>query len=73
VGAEYDRPALRAIQNRDFKTPVPQTKENKMINIAKKIVEVYDWVLGPASTARARSARSLAKFNKDRMIEPLDF
>ena len=44
-----------------------------MINIAKKIVEVYDWVLGPASTARARSARTLAKFNKDRMIEPLDF
>ena len=43
-----------------------------MINIAKKIAEVYDWVLGPPSTEQERAARALAEFNKDRMREPLD-
>ena len=43
-----------------------------MINIAKKISEVYDWVLGPPSTEKERVARSLAEFNRDRMREPLD-
>jgi hypothetical protein len=44
-----------------------------MFNIAKKIVEVYDWALKPPTAQSVRAARSLAEFNKDRMIEPLDF
>lgn len=43
-----------------------------MINITKKIAEVYDWVLGPPSTEKERATRVLAELNRDRMREPLD-
>ena len=44
-----------------------------MYNIAKKIVEVYDWALKPPTAQSVRTARAQAEFNKNRMIEPLDF
>ena len=43
-----------------------------MINIVKKLAEVYDWVVGPATTEKMRTARALAEFNKDRLPEFLD-
>lgn len=72
--AERDlvNPQEAEIQNQDLEIPVQTTKENKMNHITRKIIEVYDWVLGPPTTEKERVARTLAEFNRDRMRVPLD-
>ena len=44
-----------------------------MVNIAKRIIEVYDWMSGPPTTEKARVARALAESNKNRMLGFLNF
>ena len=43
-----------------------------MVNIAKRIIEVYDWISGPPLTEKERVARAVAEYNKIRMLEFLD-
>ncbi len=46
-------------------------RESRIVHLKRRIIEVYDWVLGPASTERERSQRAMAELRNNQNSEYL--
>lgn len=51
--------------------PVVTNRESRIVHLKRRIIEVYDWVLGPASTERERSQRAMAELRNNQNSEYL--
>ena len=58
-------------KDRGGENPVVTNRESGIVHLKRRIVEVYDWVLGPAYTDKDRTDRMVAEI-MDRKREYLD-